>query len=122
MNSHRTRSSFSGHLVCTALAAGMLLLGSGVVLAADSHSDQMAPSKEMREKMATMHEQMAACLRSDKPLAECRQEMMKGCQEMMGGHDCSMMMGMGGMGKGTTGGGAHSHNHAGNPPATSAPK
>ena len=116
MNCHRTRTYLSRPLVLSTLAAGMLLLGSGVALAADTPSSQMAPSKEMREKMATMHEQMAACLRSDKPFAECRQEMMKSCQDTMGSHGCSMMMGMGGIG---------STGHMGNmgtPPATSAPK
>lgn len=65
-------------------------------------AQQPAPSKEMREKMATLHEQMAACLRSDKPFAECRAEMMKNCQSTMGAKGCPMMdmmgMGKGGMG------------------------
>ena len=65
--------------------------------AADAPAAQPpAPSKEMRAKMATLHEQMAACLRSDKPFDECRTEMMKGCQSIMGAHGCPMM-GMGGM-------------------------
>ncbi len=49
------------------------------------------PSKEMREKMATFHEQLAACLRSDKPIAECHKEAMKHHHEMMGTEGCSMM-------------------------------
>jgi hypothetical protein len=49
----------------------------------------------MRAKMATLHEQMAACLRSDKSFSDCRGEMMKGCQQLMGEHGCPMM-GMGG--------------------------
>ncbi len=40
------------------------------------------PSKEMRAQMATIHEQMAACLRSDKPVADCRAEMIKSCQKV----------------------------------------
>jgi hypothetical protein len=48
-------------------------------------------SKEQREKMATIHEQMAACLRSDKPLADCHKEAMKSCQDAMGKDWCSMM-------------------------------
>jgi hypothetical protein len=53
------------------------------------------PSKEMRAKMATLHEQMAVCLRSDKPFSDCRSELMKGCQQLMGEHGCPMMgMGM----------------------------
>jgi hypothetical protein len=52
------------------------------------------PSKEMRAKMATIHEQMAACLRSDKSFSDCRSEMLKGCQQLIGEHGCPMM-GMG---------------------------
>jgi hypothetical protein len=49
------------------------------------------PSKEMRAKMASLHERMAACLRSDKSFVECRSEMMKSCQELLGEHGCPMM-------------------------------
>jgi hypothetical protein len=49
------------------------------------------PSKEDRAKMATMHEQMAACLKSDKKFSECHDEMMKSCPMMKSGK-CPMMM------------------------------
>jgi len=49
------------------------------------------PSKEMREKMATFHEQLAACLRSDKPIAECHKDAMKHHHDMMGKEGCPMM-------------------------------
>ena len=52
-----------------------------------------APSKEVREKMAAAHEAMAACLRSDKSLADCRNRMQRTCTQMHG--DGCMMMGMG---------------------------
>jgi len=42
----------------------------------------------------SMREEMAACLRSDKPIADCRNEAMKYHQQMMGlmGKDgCPMM-------------------------------
>ena len=57
------------------------------------------PSKEMRAKMASVHEEMATCLRSEKPFAECRNEMMKSCQQLSGENGCPAMgMGMhGGM-------------------------
>jgi hypothetical protein len=54
-----------------------------------------APTKEMREKMALLHEQMAACLRSKKSISECRAEMQKNCHDMMGDQG-TMMMSMGG--------------------------
>ncbi len=71
-------------------------LGIGATaLAAEPPASTSTPtvSKEMREKMATMHEQMATCLRSDKAISECRSEMRKSCQEL--GPDGCPMMGMG---------------------------
>jgi hypothetical protein len=56
------------------------------------------PSKDQRNKMATAHEQMATCLRSDKSMEECHEEMRKSCKEM--GDQCPMMMGHHGMGMG----------------------
>lgn len=55
----------------------------------------IASAKEMREKMATLHEEMAACLRSDKSMSECRSEMLKRCEAIMGSEDCRRMMGTG---------------------------
>ena len=49
------------------------------------------PSKEMRERMATFHEQLAACLRSEKPIAECHKAAMQHHKEMMGEGGCPMM-------------------------------
>jgi hypothetical protein len=68
-----------------------------------AHADDAgkhAPSKQMqmpsmtseqRQKMADAHEKMAICLRSDKPVSSCREEMKKACQEGMGKEECSMM-------------------------------
>jgi hypothetical protein len=80
-----------------AVAAAIVLAGATFAYAADqpAPSAPPAPSKEMREKMATLHERMAACLRSDKPIAECHTEMRKNCQELMGKDGCPRM----GMGK-----------------------
>ena len=50
---------------------------------------------EQREQMAGVHEKAAACLRSDRPVSECRADLMKGCQEAMGKDGCPMMGGMG---------------------------
>ena len=89
-----------------AVASIGLLLSISVAWSADpapsTVPSQAAPSKEMREKMATVHEHMASCLRSDKSVAECRTEMMKSCRETMGAQSCPMM-GVGpGMGHGGT--------------------
>jgi long-subunit fatty acid transport protein len=56
----------------------------------------MEPTTEMRQKMATVHENMATCLRSDKPIADCKKEMMKACEDSMG-KECKMMHEMHGM-------------------------
>jgi hypothetical protein len=68
------------------------VLISGIALAADKTPASAAePSKEMRAQMATVHEQMAACLRSDKSFQDCRSEMMNGCQQLMGESGCRTM-------------------------------
>jgi hypothetical protein len=73
----------SAKALCASLA---LFLGSmSVVSAAEPPSAAATePSKETREKMAVFHEQLAACLRSDKPIAECHKEAMKHHKDMMG--------------------------------------
>lgn len=49
-----------------ALTATVLLSAAATALAAEPSATQSAPTKEMREKMATIHQNMAACLRSDR--------------------------------------------------------
>lgn len=46
---------------------------------------------EMRKKMADSHQMMADCLKSDKPLSECKQEMVKNCPMMKENGRCAMM-------------------------------
>lgn len=73
-----------------------LLVAAGAALAADDAPTLQTPSKEMRDKMAAVHEKMATCLRSDKPFVDCRAEMQHSCKTMMGEAGCPMMgMGMG---------------------------
>lgn len=56
-----------------------------------------APSMEQRAKMAVVHEKMATCLKTEKPIEECHKEMWSTCQETMGKDQCPMMRGpMGG--------------------------
>ena len=76
-----------------AAIVAILSTGGSLVLAASP----APPSKEQREKMAQAHEKMAACLRSDRPVADCHQEMMQACHDTMGAQGCGMMMGQGGM-------------------------
>ncbi len=93
----KTRSSRSTTLIAVA-AIDLLVLSAGVAWGADptpATSSTAAPSKEDREKMAKLHEQMATCLRSDKSIADCRSEMMQSCRSSVGAQGCQMM-GMGG--------------------------
>jgi hypothetical protein len=93
----RTKSSY-------VLIAGITLLSSGLALA-QSDTAQSAPSPAARQQMAAVHEKMAACLKSDQPMSECRAEMWKSCNEMKEA-GCPMMDSMGGgMGPGMMGGG-----------------
>lgn len=79
-------------------AVSALLAAAGAAFSAEPPtSSASAPSRQMREQMAAVHEQMASCLRSDKPIAECRTAMRQKCQEMMGQQGCQAM-GMGNMG------------------------
>ncbi|OFZ19423.1 MAG: hypothetical protein A2X94_13880 [Bdellovibrionales bacterium GWB1_55_8] len=67
-------------------------LFSGAVFAATNE-----PTTQQRKEMASLHEKMAACLRSDKTMTECRTEMQKQCQTAKDKNACSMA-GMGRMG------------------------
>jgi hypothetical protein len=68
---------------------GLVAALGGPALAQGKGTPQM--TAEQRTKMAEAHEKMAACLRSDRPLSECHEEMMKSCQETMGAANCPMM-------------------------------
>jgi hypothetical protein len=86
MNRHRIVSVFAG------MAFFALLQGS-VCLAADAPTKPPTATKEQREKMAQAHEKAATCLRSNRAVAECRQEMMHACVDAMGADGCSKMSG-----------------------------
>lgn len=60
-------------------------------------------SKEDREKLAVLHEKMAACIRSQKMMRECAEEMHAGCQSIPGGR-CGPGPGAGGGGRNKGGG------------------
>lgn len=80
--------------MCAVLLGVAALAGTTLALADPPQAPPI--TRDMREKLARLHEHMAACLRSDKPIAECRHEMMQGCYRELGAHECPMMgMGMG---------------------------
>ncbi len=77
----------------TVLAAALLALLAVSSLAWSTEAAapaKPAVSKEMREQMATVHERMAACLRSEKSVEDCHHEMMES-GESMHEHGCPMM-------------------------------
>jgi len=106
-----------------ALIAALALVAAASASAAEPKKAAPAePTPEARQQMAAVHEKMAQCLRSDRPMAECRTEMMNACQEMVGAGSCPMMgKGAGGMGPGMMG---HGKMHGGmmSQPAPEAPK
>src|SRR5512138_2567947 len=74
------------------LVTGLMLALVGSAFAADPAPTKTAePSKQTREQMAKMHEEMAACLRSDKAVADCRTQMHEHCMATMGANGCPMM-------------------------------
>lgn len=71
-----------------------VMLFSAVSLQSMAHDmdkkEMPAMTKEQREKMATMHDKMATCLRSEKSGEDCFEEMKKSCMDM-GEDNCPMM-------------------------------
>ena len=117
--------SNSRRRLATAIAGALLIALSSAALAADAPAAPATPTRAMREGMATLHEEMAACLRSEKPLSECRAEMQKHCQAMMGKQGCTRMMGTGGMmgmGRGMMGMGKGMHGPMTSSPPSSPPR
>jgi hypothetical protein len=87
MSIHRWKRYFF-HMALSAAACIPLL-----VHAADTKSGMPEPSKEQREKMALIHEKLAACLRSERSFADCHHEMESSHAEAMGKEHCPMVEG-----------------------------
>jgi hypothetical protein len=91
-----TRNLLGNRIRTTLALVALSAMGAVALAAGPTPGASPGPTKETREKMAVLHEQMAACLRSDKPIADCHAEMKKGCQQGLGDQGCPMMgMGMG---------------------------
>ena len=73
-----------------AAVAAAIVLGGAAAVAADSPpgAEQGEYSKDTRERMAQLNERMAACLRSDTPVADCDKQIARACQEQLGHSDC----------------------------------
>ncbi len=89
-------SAMKKMMLALCLSAGLATTAMGAGQAAPEGPPM---TTEQRQQMAGAHEKMAACLRSDRPVAECHEEIMKSCQETMG-KACPMMGGMGHKGRG----------------------
>lgn len=68
-------------------AASMLAFGLVFSAGAFGHGDDNLNSAT-RQKLANIHEKMAECLRSDKMVKECKQDMRKNCRETVGKEGC----------------------------------
>lgn len=76
------------------IALMFLLLASNALHAESKNKNKMMlmeMTKEQRQTMASAHEKMASCLRSDTDLDTCRNEMMESCKNTMGEDGCKMM-------------------------------
>jgi Tfp pilus assembly protein PilV len=49
-----------------------------------AYANEKETTAEDRIKMAEAHEKMAACLRSDRPIDECHEELSESCTHMKG--------------------------------------
>ena len=89
----------------TILSTGLAVCLSFASVVAMAEAKGAKVSPETRAKMAKAHEDAAACLKSDKPLAECRKGMMASMKEtgMMKGkgkmHHCMDMVDESGSGE-----------------------
>lgn len=82
----------------SAMAVGLLSCLSAMTFAEGTKvSKNPEMSTEQRRRMSDVHEKMAVCLRSSRPVAECRSDMMEGCQVTLGNGSCPMMGGGGPM-------------------------
>lgn len=107
-----TRFAFCPLMNKTLMVLVVLGISVGSAFADDTQKDASSSKKmkmmtmtmttEQRQKMATAHEAMAVCLKSERPMSDCHDEMMKGCKDVMGKDGCPMMGGKG-MGYGKKG-------------------
>lgn len=79
--------------VVSALVFLGLSFGAGSAFA-DHHGKgpMTEPTKEERAQMADMHSKMAECLRSEKSMKDCHEEMKANCPMMKDGKACPMGM------------------------------
>lgn len=82
--------------LANALLAIAVLLSSPASVWAEQKDDGDRQSKiKMHEQMGETHRKYADCLKANKPMDDCKSEMMKNCPMMKAGKKCPMkdMMG-----------------------------
>lgn len=83
------------------IVAAILLASFQLATAADKPKpgpltkEERQARAERHDKMAENHRKMAECLRSDKPVSECRDQMRKECPMMTDDGECPMGGGRG---------------------------
>ena len=77
-------------LLTLGLSTSALAQGSKTSKKSTSPKESQTLTKDQRENMAKAHEQMASCLRTDKSMKECRDEMWKSCKDA-GAGECPRM-------------------------------
>lgn len=65
-----------------ALSSSALATGTGTDEMPGKAGGTEKMSPEMRQKIASVHQNMADCLKSDRPVSECRSEMMRSKKQM----------------------------------------
>jgi hypothetical protein len=88
-------NKFTMFLVVVCMSGHVALADDAGKQTSDKKMSMHSMTTEQRQKMADAHEKMAVCLRSDKPVSDCHEEMKKACQEGMGKDGCPMMGGKG---------------------------
>lgn len=86
-------------IVRASIAALLTLVACASIAAEEPSQDKRPapPTKQERERLATLHEHMATCLRSDKTLRECHESARKECEDTLGDRCRDMMRAMMGM-------------------------
>lgn len=73
------------------MALGVCLSLLGALPSYNALAQDTKQEREHRKDMAKLHENMAKCLKSERPMSECKTEMKKSCRDMMGEDGCPMM-------------------------------
>lgn len=80
-----------GNLIYAVGIMSIFVFGVETFAKANGSKTNMEITTEQRQKMADVHDKMAVCMRTERPMSDCQQEMMNSCQSTMGKDGCGMM-------------------------------